>query len=251
MRFRALSGEAESTCEIPLALPWVHAASQPYTDWLFGGRSEALRILAEWMRRPSSEVFIGRAMLALEENQPVGGVIALNGAELAACRRHDALAAVAATPSGRRSSLLSRLRLGRGLLPEPLSDDLYLSRMGVVEHARGRGYGKAILLAHLQHGIRQGFRRFSLDVYSGNTPAIGLYRSVGFRPERRRHVEVAGMSYVRMAMDVPPEGLDGQASPERLRVMSHPVLAVEPAQGRSAERDRGQHVGIAGVKQRP
>jgi ribosomal protein S18 acetylase RimI-like enzyme len=248
MTFRALSAEAESASEIPFALLWVYAASQPYTDWLLGGRSEALRILEQWMRRPSSEVFIGRAVLALEENQPVGGFIALNGAELATCRRHDALAAVAATPSKRRPSLLSRLRLGRELLPEPFSDDLYLSRMGVLERARRRGHGKAILLEYLQHGIRHGFRRFSLDVYSGNTPAIGLYRSVGFRPERRHHVEAVGMSYLRMALEVP---YDGHRSPERLGVMSHPVLAVEPAQRRLAERDCGQHVGVAGVKQRP
>jgi GNAT superfamily N-acetyltransferase len=196
-------------------------------------------------------VFVGRAVLLLEKSQPVGGFIALKGAELATCRRNDALAAVANTSSERRPELLSRLSLGRELLPETSSDDLYLSRMGVLAQVRGRGYGRAILLEHLRQGIRQGFCRFSLDVWSGNAPAIGLYTSVGFRPERRHHVEAVGMTYVRMGLEVPAEGFDDDRSAEQLSVMSHPVLAVEPAQRRFAERDCGQHVRVAGVKQRP
>jgi ribosomal protein S18 acetylase RimI-like enzyme len=200
--FRVLSGEPESVREIPLALPWVHAASEPYVDWLLGGRSEALRILEQWMRRPSSEVFIGRAMLALEENQPVGGFIALRGAELARCWMRDALAAVAVTPPERRTSLQLRLRLGRQLLPPVASDDLYLSRMGVLAHARGRGYGRAIIREFLRYGLRGRFGRLSLDVSSGNTAAIRLYSSVGFHPERERQLEAVGMTYLRMGLDL-------------------------------------------------
>jgi ribosomal protein S18 acetylase RimI-like enzyme len=203
MTFRTLSGELEATSEIPLALPWVHAASQPYIDWLLGGRAPAIRVLEQWMRRPSSEVFVGRAVLLLGEAQPVGGFIALRGGELARCRTQDALAAVAKTPTDRRSSLVLRLGLGRELFPEVAPEDLYLSRMGVLPHARGRGYGKAIILQHLRRGIRRGFRRFSLDVWSGNTAAIGLYTSVGFRPERQHHLEAGGMTYLRMALDIP------------------------------------------------
>jgi hypothetical protein len=69
------------------------------------------------MRRPSSEVFIGRAVV-VEETHPVGGFIALPGADLARCRMQDALAATAAAPPERRSSLVRRLRLGGALFME-------------------------------------------------------------------------------------------------------------------------------------
>jgi hypothetical protein len=124
MTFRALSGEVELTREIPAALPWVHAAAQSYIDWLFGAASAASRILEQWMRRPSSEVFIRRAVLAVDETQPVGGFIALRGAELARCRMQDTLAALATTAPERRSSLVFRLGLGRRLLPQVSADDL-------------------------------------------------------------------------------------------------------------------------------
>src|SRR3954463_1102713 len=123
MTFRTLSGELEPTAEIPLALPWVHAASQPYIDWLLGGHSPTLRILDQWMRRPSSEVFVGRAVIA-EQAGMVGGFIALSGAELAHCRMQDALAATAATTPELRPSLLERLRLGHALLVGIPPEDL-------------------------------------------------------------------------------------------------------------------------------
>jgi ribosomal protein S18 acetylase RimI-like enzyme len=201
MTFRALSGEAEPARAIPGVLPWVHAAAQPYVDWLIGGSAAALRTVEQWMRRPSSEVFIGRAVLLLDEGRPVGGFIAIKGAALPRCRTEDALSALATTPADRRPSLLRRLSAGRELLPEIPSGDLYLSRMGVLPHARRRGYGKAIVLEHLRDGVQRGFRRFSLDVWAANSAAIGLYESVGFRPERRCHAEAAGLTYLRMALE--------------------------------------------------
>jgi ribosomal protein S18 acetylase RimI-like enzyme len=201
MTFRALAAEAEPERDVPLALPWVHAASEPYVDWLFRGHDAAAEALEKWMGRPSSEVFVGRAVLLLEESRPVGGFIALNATELALCRRHDAVAALASTPPDARSSLLSRLHLGRELLPDPPSDALYLSRIGVLPHVRRRGYGRAILREHLRRGVGKGFCRFSIDVWSANTAAIALYTSAGFRLERRHHVEAAGMTYQRMALE--------------------------------------------------
>jgi ribosomal protein S18 acetylase RimI-like enzyme len=205
MTFRALSAEMDLTPEVPFALPWVHAAGQPYIDWLLGGRAAAVRALERWMSRPSSEVFIGRAVLLLVGTRPVGGFIALHGEELARCRMQDALAAVAATPPEQRSALISRLKAGHSLFEDVSPDELYLSRMGVLAAARGRGYGRAIVLEHLQDGMQRGFRRFSLDVWAGNTAAIRLYESVGFHREARYRSDAGGMTYLRMAHDVPAE----------------------------------------------
>jgi ribosomal protein S18 acetylase RimI-like enzyme len=224
MTFRSLSGEGEPLHEIAAALRWIHAAGQPYVDWLLGGSDAAQRILEEWMRRPSSEAFIGRAF-AVDEDRPVGGFIALPGAELAYCRMQDALAAAAAVPPERRSALIGRLRLGHELFGDVRPDDFYLSRMGVLHHARRRGYGKALVSEYLRQGIRRGFRRFTLDVSSGNDAAIDLYRSAGFAPERQHHASRAGMTYVRMVRDV------SRASFEGLDVVAHPPLSVESTQG--------------------
>jgi ribosomal protein S18 acetylase RimI-like enzyme len=203
MTFQALSAEMDLTPEIPVALPWVHAAGQPYIDWLLGGRAAAVRVLERWMSRPSSEVFIGRAVLLLEGAQPVGGFIALHGEELARCRMQDALAAVAATPPEQRAGLMRRLKAGQSLFEDVSPNELYLSRMGVLAPARRRGNGRAIVVEHLRRGIRRGFRRFSLDVWAGNTAAIRLYESLGFHREARYRSETGGMTYLRMAHDVP------------------------------------------------
>jgi ribosomal protein S18 acetylase RimI-like enzyme len=200
MTFRTLSSSVDPTREIPVTLPWVHAASQPYTDWLLGDRSAAVNMLEQWMRLPASEVFIGRAVVLVEDARQVGGYIAVSGSELANCRAHDAVAAVAATAPVRRSKLVARMRLGSSLLPATGPDELYLTRMGVHAEARGCGYGKAIVHEYLRRGIRDGVRRFSLDVCSDNVSAVELYRSVGFQAEQRRHAGDLRMTYVRMVL---------------------------------------------------
>jgi ribosomal protein S18 acetylase RimI-like enzyme len=220
MTFRSLSSEIEPACKISVTLPWVHAAGQPYIDWLLGDRSAALQILEQWMRHPSSEVFIGRAVVLVDEAHQVGGFIAVSGSELARCRMHDAVSAVAASTPERRASLLDRLRLGRPLFPEVAADELYLSRVGVHTQARRRGYGKAIVHQYLRHGIRHGFLRFSLDVCSDNVSAIELYRSVGFRAGQMHDVGEIGITYRRMVLEVSntPERLWGSASRSAQRV---------------------------------
>lgn len=45
---------------------------------------------------------------------------------------------------------------------------------------RGRGYGRAICSAILQQGMEKGADNAYLQVVKGNTPAVNLYRSLGF-----------------------------------------------------------------------
>jgi ribosomal protein S18 acetylase RimI-like enzyme len=239
MRFRPLSSRG-----IPAALPWVHAAGQPYIDWLLGGRAATLRILEQWMRRPSSEVFMGRVVV-VEDRQPVGGFIAIPGGELARCRMQDALAAAAAAPE-QRSLVARKLRLGRGLFAEVHADELYLSRMGVVAQARRRGYGKAIVREYLRNGALRGFRRFTLDVCSGNLAAIELYRSFGFRAEREHQVRDVEMTYVRMALEVSTAQEPSGESDERVT----PPLTLETGHERGFRVDDAQQLRVARVDER-
>ena len=61
-------------------------------------------------------------------------------------------------------------------------NDGYVDYLGVAEHARGQGLGRALLLHALQWAL--GERRLPcvyLTVRSDSAPALGLYRSAGFR----------------------------------------------------------------------
>jgi ribosomal protein S18 acetylase RimI-like enzyme len=198
--FRCLSADAEATRQIPAAVGWVHEASQPFFDWVMGDRAVALRTLERWMHRPSSEVYIERTVL-LGDSEPVGGFIPISGVALRQCRQADALAAALAVASRQRPRMLERLAAGRQLFPDVPPDALYLSRMGVPASARRHGRGRAIVQCYLELGRRQGFRRFMLDVWSGNAAAFALYRSLGFRPSSENHAPRAGMTYVRMARE--------------------------------------------------
>ena len=56
-----------------------------------------------------------------------------------------------------------------------------IQNVGITPDARGLGLGRALVLKSL-HGFRAaGLRRVYLEVTAENTPAVELYRSVGFR----------------------------------------------------------------------
>lgn len=198
--FRRLSGDPEAAREIPTAARWVHEAGQPFFDWVIGDRAVALQTVERWMHRRSSEVSIERAVLP-GGRQPVGGFIAVSGAALQRCRRSDALAAALAVPARQRPALIWRFSVGLQLFPDVPADALYLSRIGVLPHARRQGAGKAIVQHYVELGRRDGFRRFTLDVWSGNVAARALYGSLGFRPSSENHAAEAGMTYVRMSLE--------------------------------------------------
>jgi ribosomal protein S18 acetylase RimI-like enzyme len=65
------------------------------------------------------------------------------------------------------------------------SEDCWIEDMYVREGARGTGLGRALLQAACEHARRRGCRRIELDVNEDNTPAIGLYQSVGFSPHSK------------------------------------------------------------------
>jgi putative acetyltransferase len=61
--------------------------------------------------------------------------------------------------------------------------------MAVLLEARGQGGGRALLAAAQQHARSVGAHKISLEVWTDNVPAIGLYAAAGFEVEglRRDH----------------------------------------------------------------
>ena len=57
---------------------------------------------------------------------------------------------------------------------------LYLSRLIVRRDRRGQGYGRALSAYLLDLARGRGYREIALGVDRDNTPALGLYRSLGF-----------------------------------------------------------------------
>ncbi len=57
--------------------------------------------------------------------------------------------------------------------------------MGVHAGFRGQGLGRALMLKTLEHALKKGIYRVTLEAREDNTRAIRLYESVGFKHEGR------------------------------------------------------------------
>ena len=179
--FRALADEPDPARYIPVVVPWIHEAGNPYFDAFFGSHDAAHRALQRWMARPSSEVAITRVTLLCERGRSAGCFVALSGTELASCLRADSFAALReAGPEGRRA-LLERARgLAAARVPVP-ENAYFLSKLAVAADLRGAGLGRALLEEFLAAGRRRGFRVFRTDARPEDAHIMHLYESAGFR----------------------------------------------------------------------
>ena len=59
---------------------------------------------------------------------------------------------------------------------------LYLEDLFVVPSARGRGYGKALMIHLARLAVERGCGRFEWSVLDWNAPSIAFYRGLGARP---------------------------------------------------------------------
>ncbi|MFD7325497.1 GNAT family N-acetyltransferase [Streptomyces sp. NPDC059875] len=64
---------------------------------------------------------------------------------------------------------------------EPGVHGSYVYDIEVAEAQRGRGYGRALMLLAERAALAAGERLLGLHVFAGNTPAIRLYESLGYR----------------------------------------------------------------------
>ncbi len=66
--------------------------------------------------------------------------------------------------------------------PPPSGGGAYIYDVAVADGHRGRGYGRALMLLAERTALAAGHRTIGLHVFSGNTPALRLYESLGYRP---------------------------------------------------------------------
>jgi ribosomal protein S18 acetylase RimI-like enzyme len=202
LRFRHLADEPDepTPATITQLAPWVLAASRPFADWYFGEPWAAAEILPEWMARPGSEVFAGRAIVA-EDAAGVGGcIIALAGGDLAACRAADFAAFCAEIGSEPEADeVIAEIVAGSHELFAPVDDDdFYISRVGVDPGRQGQGIGRAMVAYVLGTAAERGHRRCRLDVSADNAAAIRAYEAAGLRTTETRHSPTAGLTYCSM-----------------------------------------------------
>lgn len=180
--------------------PWVVAASRPFADWYFGEPWAAAEILTEWMNRPTSEVFAGRAIVYEDTDGPGGCIIALPGRDVARCRAADFAAfceEIALEPEA--DEVITEIVAASSELFAPVEDDdCYISRVGVAPDRQGRGIGRTMVSHVLEGAARQGYRRVRLDVSADNEPARRAYEAVGLRVVETRHSPTAGLTYCSM-----------------------------------------------------
>lgn len=196
-----LSLEESTEPFIRAVLPLIHEAGNPYLDWFFGSHERTRVVLDRWLRRGSSEYSIDRVRALLDEGALAGAYVGLGGAELARCRKSDALAALRDAGLEGRTELGERLAERRGLFPPIGDDEFYLSNIGVAASRRGEGLGRVLLGEYLAEGKANGYTRFRLDVDATNAPALRLYESIGFRIVHAHSTGAGRLSYCSMVLD--------------------------------------------------
>jgi ribosomal protein S18 acetylase RimI-like enzyme len=71
----------------------------------------------------------------------------------------------------------------------PLGDgEAEIRKMYFLPGARGKGFGRRLLLELLREAKARGYRRVVLETASQLKEAIALYRSAGFQPYQREHL---------------------------------------------------------------
>jgi ribosomal protein S18 acetylase RimI-like enzyme len=55
--------------------------------------------------------------------------------------------------------------------------------MGLLPEYRGRGLGRQLAVHAIEAARQKGIERIELEVFASNTPAIALYRALGFATE--------------------------------------------------------------------
>jgi GNAT superfamily N-acetyltransferase len=181
----------------------VHAAGNPYFDYLFGDAETARSVLSAWVRRPSSEVACGRARVLLKDGFLAGGHVLLSAEEWRRCRSADLFALLGLRNILPRAVAQQRLKAAQGVFMAVEATDHYLSKFWVDARFRGAGVAAALLPDVMERARRWGAQRVVLDVHAANERAIGVYQRAGFEILSRQG-SASGLEYLSMGRRLHP-----------------------------------------------
>lgn len=196
--------ETDGLSLIPCAVPWVHEAGNPYYDWLFGSAERARETLARWMARSTSEITVAALTGLFVEDDLAGGYVACPGEAVSVRRFADGQALLREFRGPERQALRARLMAVVDLFLPAEPDGYYLSKIGLLQHHRGKGYGQQLVEAYLAEGCARGYTKYFLDVSADNLSAILLYREFGFYETARRTSADGELTYARLCLTVAP-----------------------------------------------
>lgn len=182
-------------------LEWVHAAGNPYFDYLFGDPAQTTRVLDERIRRPSSEISLTRASILRIDSEAAGGFIALNGKELRKARTADTVALAKIRDVRLKSELIQRMKKCSELFSDSDPEGFYLSKMGLNLSFRSRGLAHELVKAFVEEGRAQGYRRYRLHVAADNDRAIRCYQRIGFTIQQTRQSQDGVLTYHAMTYE--------------------------------------------------
>jgi GNAT superfamily N-acetyltransferase len=178
--YRSVADFPDPEAIIPIALPWILAAGQPYFDWLCGSREAAERTVAMWMRQTSSEVSMQRIQLILCGSELAGGIIGLSGAELKRARSADLNSYWKTLDVHSRGTLIGRLSQSLAAFAPVAEDEYYVSKVGLARSFQARGLAKMLVEHCIEQGTALGFSKFRADIATENKPSLRCSRATGF-----------------------------------------------------------------------
>jgi ribosomal protein S18 acetylase RimI-like enzyme len=183
-------------------LPLVLDASQPYARCFYEDDRKAAIAFSALMQERESELSLDKIAILYDTSEPCGMYIAMSGLELAHSRRRQLVAALRLVGPSGVTALKCRIKALDSLFPPVAETDFYLSKLAIASSKRRRGFGAALMSHYLGRGLRQGFRRFRLDVHAGNGMAIRLYERLGFRVACRNRAELCDLQYLSMVLSL-------------------------------------------------
>jgi [ribosomal protein S18]-alanine N-acetyltransferase len=92
-----------------------------------------------------------------------------------------------------------------------VADEMHLLNLAVDPGQRGRGLGRRLLDAMIEHGVQAGARSVWLEVRPSNSAARALYRQAGFQEagRRRRYYRETGEDAIIMSRVIGPSAISG------------------------------------------
>ncbi len=200
-KFKELRHEQDIEPYIPQVIHLIYEAGLPFYDYLLGNSENAYSCLEQMVRKESSEVFIRNVTVLVEDNEVVGGLLALDSSKLKECRISDSEILFNFFKYESEDQLLNKLTVAQELFKHLPISEYYLSKITVAQNHRRKGYGRELFQRYLDKGKELGYSRFSLEVSGTNTSAKNLYKSFGFQIQSRSKSSVANMEYCYMLLD--------------------------------------------------